>query len=196
MKKIIFISVITLLLISNIHGQTQRGTLLVGASSDMRFLSHNEKHRYFSGNRIITDESDNSDFELKTNLGFFFIDNLVIGISPDYYTTDDDNSTFSRFKFGPFTRYYFGYTNVRPFIGGQLGLSTSKDRGKNTSYTTTFNGSYIGINGGIAFFVTKNIALEGLVDYTGSYEGIHDNSTTNEYRDRYLTLYFGFSLHF
>ena len=71
----------------------------------------------------------------------------------------------------------------------------STDVHYNTTTTNSASGAYFGINGGAAFFITKNIALEGLVNYNAISMTEDDDSKT-VLTSSNLRLTCGFSIHF
>lgn len=195
MKKLLLLSVFILFVVCIANGQTQQGKFLIGAGSNLSFQSTNEKHQYFQNNKNYIDEYDYNTFNFNINVGYFVINNLVIGLDPGISNSEYDNSTSKRFTVGPMGRYYFGITNIKPFIGTHLGWINQNDFNKDDNFTTNYHGSYIGINGGVAFLLTKNIALEAALDYTGSSEK-RTNGEYDEYDFRKLTFEIGFALHF
>lgn len=192
MKKLLALSLFSLLFISLVNGQTQSGTLFIGAESKMNFSSQNSKSKY--DGKTVGDGSSMTTFDFNLTLGYFVIDNLVLGISPGISHQESKGYTTNAYVIGPLARYYFGATNVKPFLLGEAGFVGSKstiDYFGNSSQS----GGYLGIGGGVAIFITKNIAVEGLVSYVGATLTDNDDSKRQKHTNN-LSVSFGFSLHF
>jgi hypothetical protein len=94
--------------------------------------------------------------------------------SPSFSTAEGAGTTFT-YGVGPLARYYFGAAEVnttttsarrssRFFLEGTVGLQAVNVPGGSST-----NGLGIGIGPGLAYFVTENIALEGLLKYTKAF---------------------------
>jgi hypothetical protein len=138
MKKNLLTLIVVFVSFFAAHAQVPKGTVLVGASSNLAFASESP------------DGGDSySRFNLDAKVGYFFIENLAGGLRLDFGKIDDYSTT----TIGLFGRYY---------INGNIitGLSIG-------SYTTDPGGSFekssstvIGLEGGYAAFITDNIAVE------------------------------------
>jgi hypothetical protein len=122
--------------------------------------------------------SDGRPFSLNITpkVAWFRNNNLAIGGFVDIgLSTAEGQGTVFNYGIGPLARYYFGSTAVsttttsarrssRFFVEGTVGL-----QGVNVSGGNSTNGLGIGIGPGLAYFVTPNIALEGLLKYTKAF---------------------------
>lgn len=108
-------------------------------------------------------ETDNFYFSIYPTLGFFITDHLVLGSSL-WLAFADENSIFEP---QPFARYYFGNLNnkIRPFL--YAGLNTRFQFADKSTESSFFN---LDVNAGIGadFFLTRNVALEGLLQFNGN----------------------------
>lgn len=132
MKKslLIFIAVLT---VGTASAQINKGSILVGASSNLNFSS------------VKFDGSDRfSIFDLGAKVGYFAIDNLAVGLDLGYQKIDDISNT----NFGIFGRYYY----MGKFFGG-AGFRITKFEGQDSQTTIPFEIGY-------AAFITENIAVE------------------------------------
>ena len=68
------------------------------------------------------------------------------------------------FNVGPFVRYYFNMKKFAPLVELSYGMGNIKTSNKGIT-SNNFKGSVIGIGGGLAFFLTERIGLEGIVNY-------------------------------
>jgi len=141
-----------------VEAQIQRGNVLVGA--------------------------DIANFDIGLNTGsifhvridpkaaWFVRDNTALGayVSLDYQTAKGQGSNFI-YGVGALARQYAGSNAVpavrhtRFFVEANVGIE-----GENysaSSINTTTNGLGLGIGPGVAYFITPNIGLEGLLKYNG-----------------------------
>lgn len=132
MKKLLFI-LFAVSLAGSAFAQINKGSVLVGASSNLNFRS------------VKFDNSDRfSVFELGVKGGYFVIDNLTVGLDLGYQKIDNTSIT----NFGIFGRYYF-----QGKIFGGAGLSFLKFEDQDSQTSIPFEIGY-------AAFITENIAIE------------------------------------
>jgi hypothetical protein len=132
MKKYVFI-LVACLIVGSASAQIEKGSVLVGASSNLSFSS------------ISPDGGDSySIFDLNLKGGYFFIDNLTAGLNLGYQKIDD----FSYTTFGIFGRYYY----QGKFFGG-VGFNIIKPENQDSQTSIPFEIGY-------AAFITPNIAIE------------------------------------
>jgi outer membrane protein len=154
MKKTIVTLVVMLFAAAGAFAQVEKGTILVGASSNAGFTSFKQKD---------ADEST-SQFNINAKVGYFVIDNLALGLNLGYTSVKDLGSSTA---IGAFGRYY---VNGKIIIGAGFNSNKEKDDVSDTdfSYTT------IPLEVGYAAFITDNIAIEPALGYTlysGDLEG-------------------------
>ncbi len=161
-KHFLFILVSTTILAATAHSQIQRGYYLIGGDLADFSLGLSDGRPF---NMSITPK-----------VAWFTNDNLAVGGFVDIgLATAEGAGTVFTYGLGPLARYYFGAPNVsttttsarrssRFFLEGTVGL-----QGVNVSGGSSTNGLGIGIGPGLAYFVTDNIALEGLLKYTKAF---------------------------
>jgi len=149
MKKFCMTLLMGMLFIPFARAQVEKGYNLLGGSG-----------------RIGLD-SDLFSICLSPDLGWFIRDRLAVGGNLSFYVSDTENSTSFNLSFGPFARYYFGNARTKVFVHGGFGLSTD-------TYTYNYNGNkekntdtdlYLDLRGGVAFFITDQVALEAALVY-------------------------------
>lgn len=159
MKKILlplFVLLIAATLSST--AQTDRGKIMVGGSMNLRIPSNdgdNIRQSYLSAS---------------PNVGFFVADNVALGFglpltSNRYYDNRTGyTSRSSSLGFAPFGRYYFGGSNLKPFVEGRFGIERF-----NTEVTGRANrredAVFVGFGAGIALFLNEHVALEPKLSY-------------------------------
>jgi hypothetical protein len=132
MKKLFFI-LLAVFAAGSASAQINKGSVLVGASSNMNFTS------------ISPDNGDNySIFDLSLKGGYFFMDNVTVGLNLGYQKLDD----FTISTFGLFGRYYY----KGKFFGG-TGFNVIKYENQDSQTSIPFELGY-------AAFITENIAVE------------------------------------
>jgi hypothetical protein len=106
--------------------------------------------------------------------GKFIINNLAVGanVNLTYQKTGSDKIT--QFGVGPFARYYFLTTRLRPLVQVGVGFLSTKNSG--SGYSSTNNGTNFFLGGGAAYFVNDNVSLEGLVGYDHTKYNSYDGS--------------------
>ncbi|MEJ7737382.1 MAG: outer membrane beta-barrel protein [Chitinophagaceae bacterium] len=144
MKKVVFG---LLLVVSGFAAtaQTEQGNWLVG------------------GNIELNTAKDDTRINFSPSAGYFFANNFAAGalVSLDYVKLV--NSKTTTFGIGPFARYYFGTTNIRPFAAADINFTSSKVKTSTTS--SSLNGTKWFLGAGLAGFINRNVAIEGTAGY-------------------------------
>jgi hypothetical protein len=147
MRKII-LAIFLLGIVNAIQAQTEKGDWLVGGRVDLN-------------------TGDNSTvIGFTPNAGIFLINNFAVGgnLSINYQKAGDTKLT--SFMVGPFARYYFTTAKARPLVHAAINYISSKV--KQTSFTSTNNGSYLFLGGGVAIFINENVSIEMLAGYANT----------------------------
>jgi hypothetical protein len=165
MKKIILTMSILMLFAAASYAQIQKGSVLVGASSNLGFSS------------ISYDDGDDNFkvFILDLKAGYFVIDNLAVGLNFGYSKYSFGDTDASTTLFGLFGRYY---VNGKIFVGA--GYSSSKLEDSDASNSLPLEAGY-------EAFITDNIALEPSVSYS---IGLGDNESNTFGLNLGFALYF------
>ncbi|MFA8298616.1 MAG: outer membrane protein [Hyphomicrobiales bacterium] len=204
MKKLIFPLIILCFLSIDIFSQTEAGKFYTRLSSNLsgdynKFRErdlYSGKYRYLNYLQYYNNSSDVDDknfyikrqgFNLRSDIGMFVIDNLVIGLDANfsYYRFKHKVMDINDFKeyvyeenysanLGPFAKYYLMDGKFKPFVtaGFTFGWSETKIREYNP---TIYNNNRTlakmrsagtnhpfdwNIGGGAAYFLNKHIAIE------------------------------------
>jgi hypothetical protein len=137
------------------RAQIQKGNVMVGGDISRLDLSLNE--------------GNNFTFVIDPKAAWFIKDNIAIGgyINFNLVTAKGAGSSVS-YGIGPLARYYINDRNVnvlrhtRFFVEANAGIE-----GTNPHVGSSTNGLGLGFGPGIAYFITPNIGLEGLLKYQG-----------------------------
>ncbi|WP_010665590.1 outer membrane beta-barrel protein [Marinilabilia salmonicolor] len=150
---------------------TSMGKIMVSGSSELSYSSLlNEQkisyYDFFGETESISEEYDESGFNFKSSVAYFIYDGLALGLSMNYetlkYDYEDSEEKESTFMIDPGLVYYFGSTNIKPYIFVEYMFGTSKTEQKEGSSTNDFkldmNGWAMGA--GIAFFLNEHLSLD------------------------------------
>lgn len=146
--------------------QTEQGNLLLGGTGSARF-------------------GDPFGVSINPNIGFFVIDQLAVGGRLVASITSSDFERNSIIGVEPFARYYFGETRTRPFALGRVGISRAQNNFLGQEQVNSAVAGGVGI--GLAHFLSRQIALEGVLSY--------DVSVVEGDSDGGLNLNFGFQIY-
>lgn len=128
--------------------QTEKGNYLVG------------------GNFELNTAKNNTVIAFSPSLGYFLINNFAVGANLNLSYTKSLNAKTTGFGLGPFARYYLGTLNIRPF--GEADFNFTSQKTKVSSSSTTVNGTSFFLGAGLAAFINRNVAIEGLAGYSHS----------------------------
>jgi hypothetical protein len=159
-------TIVISLLVLSLNAQTTAGKLLLGGSSSMGFAASTNKWKDDNGSG--TDSKDLS-FNLTPQVGFFVINGLAVGLVLDieYAASKDDASNDKDISTtvvaGPFVRYYFGSSKIKPFVEGSGGFGVYSDKydpDEGNTITDKYGVMALQGKGGVAFFLNDAVSLE------------------------------------
>ncbi len=181
--KIIFAAMVVLCAFISSRGQTEKGSFVVGGSSDLSFSFH--KYSYDDGS-----EKDRN-FGIYPEAGYFIADGLAVGtgLSLSFYKSGD-YKTNSRF-IGPFVKYYFGQSQFRPFLTG--GTEFGRDMSSWEDEEFVSKSFMYKLGGGVAIFLTERISLDLGLRYTHSDYKSEDDEPSSDASENGVDLSVGFS---
>lgn len=169
MKKITFL-ILILSLFSQLHSQIKKGDWLFGGTAT------------FSSSKSSSDLGSNSEISAQVdgNAGYFLIDKLVAGLSPEiswdnFKTNSNSKDVSTRLSIGPFVRYYFLPSDQRVnfFAGAGYAYGISKVSNQNS-----LNSNSLSVSGGPVIFLNTSVGLELSVGYTST--KVNDDSNTKK----------------
>lgn len=155
MKGIIIAAIAVCICSLTTSAQIQKGNVMVGGDLSRLDLGLNE--------------GNNFTFVIDPKAAWFIKDNIAVGgyVNFNLVTAKGAGSSIS-YGIGPLARYYINDKNVnvlrhaRFFIEGNIGI-----QGNNPHVGSSTNGLGLGFGPGLAYFITPNIGLEGLLKYQG-----------------------------
>ena len=174
MNKIKLIFTLTLFSFLTSNAQITKGNWMVGGSG-----SYSKEENY--ANNFKSSKLKTSELEIKTNIGYFFIDNLQVGTRIGYTTYKVDvNPDSNRYwlKYGIYSRYYFLKTEklVNVYLDG--GYFFGNSAFSDGQYKDNLNG--YSISAGPTIFLNSSIAVEMGVNYSSTkFKGVNDSTENN-----------------
>lgn len=176
MKNIIFLILLsTIFGIGSSHAQTSKGQLMVGMSSGVLGFGTNSLGgiRFTSAKFNDTDDDKSFSFDLNPRIGYFFIENLAVGLNINTLYQQEKSGEYkysgTLLSAGPYLRYYFPLGKILPFaeINSQFGFynQVSKnpyyDDNKTTSDIIQYGGGL-----GAAILFNDKVSLDLLLNYS------------------------------
>ncbi|PLX22402.1 MAG: hypothetical protein C0599_06475 [Salinivirgaceae bacterium] len=158
----------------NAIAQTEQGKWLIGGDARLDLsLTTTSYSEYFN------DSKENLNVNFSPKVGYFVLDNLVLGVEvPLAYETIGNPGygsgklkTFSMAG-APFARVYFLSGKVNPFAALQVGYGFSKSKG---AYESNSKLLLYQVGGGFSAFITDNIAFDVELGYA-SFKSSPDNN--------------------
>lgn len=176
----ILASLFVLFSISIAYGQTEKGNLLIGGSSDLGFGRVNSTFESDFDN--YADPGRSFYLFIGPRVGYFLVDNWVVGLSlpasMSFSKNDQLKSRSLNLGLGPFSRYYFGSGILRPVVEGgvNLGFQNGKYTDQNDQITNSKDRSFVGSAGvGAAVILTQSVSLDGIIGYEHTRQGPVDS---------------------
>jgi len=178
--------------------QTEKGRIAVSGESTFGFSSMTEKYKDDNGD---TDGDKTLSIEFAPQVGYFVIDNLAVGVAlPISFSstkdTDDDKSKMTSMAIAPFARYYFGASNIKPYLQGAVGFGSAKytDEPAQGDATDVKMGLFLwDITGGVGIFLNDNVSLDLGASYSSSSMKPKENNDVNA---KFITSGFGLNIGF
>lgn len=156
--------------------QITKGNWMFGGNA-----SFSNKERY--NNDFKNDKLKTSEFDIKANAGYFFMEKLQSGVRISYlnYNLKNDDSGASNkhwLKYGVYSRYYFLKSEklINIFLDGEYFLGNQIYY--NGDYKDNLNG--FSISAGPTIFFNSSVAMEMGINYSSTkYKGINDSTENN-----------------
>lgn len=158
MRKVGYLTlVLTAMLFSaTTYAQTEKGNMLAGANLA------NIGGTFQNGGSVFN-------LNLTPKLGWFIKDDIAIGVDVNLGLTTGNDQTDFLYGIGAFGRYYIKDKDIevskraRWFLEANVGFNGINRKVGDVSTNT--NGLGVGFGPGLAYFITPNVALEGLLKY-------------------------------
>jgi outer membrane protein len=192
MKKTILVA-IALFAFGFANAQTEEGTWTIGGSTSLGFSSSSSKLKSGVGGDSF-DGPKVTNFNIKPSVGYFVVENLQLGLALGYDTkkvtsksifdSRTSKATQNQFSLIPQATYYFGKSNVKPFLNAGVGygsLSGSDEATTSDGFITeeySSSGLAWGINGGVSYFVGKSVSFDLSLGYQSLNLSDKDNNKT------------------
>ncbi len=155
MKKILSGIVLITMSLLTMNAQTEQGKWLISGASDLTFSSTTTTLEY-DGEEL--GDSDATKLSLTPVAGYFIADGLAIGMALNVENSKQDDYTSNSLTIGPFARYYFGNSNVKPFLQGALLFGSSTEEDDTDEADASVNAWELG--GGVAMFINNFLSVD------------------------------------
>ena len=205
MKRLIMLfTVLSFFSLTVLEGQINQGRILVGVSTSINYMSFGSdlmnlgfttvKQKSNAPGYVEPDAEKTTTINLLPKVGFFIIDNLVVGLdlSLSSYTdkySSNSKSTMTYLGVGPFIRYYIPGTSIMPFfeVGGLIGSLNEKYT--SGTYSNSYKYGMISFGGGAGMSVKlgDKVTFDIMAGYNSMTEKSKDNNENDE-RTVYGTL--------
>lgn len=164
--------------------QTEKGKIYLGTNSSLNANFVN--YSYKDDNNDMQDTGKSSSFSISPSIGFFVINNLVLGANVSFGFNKSENNSGSDFKsnsisVAPFAKYYFADNSFKPFISGSYGFgsSTGESTFNNNIDESKNSLTNLKIGGGVAYFINDTISLEFGINYSRTSNKPTENNLNN-----------------
>jgi hypothetical protein len=145
MKKNVVSVLVFLMIAGAASAQTESGNWLIG------------------GNLNLNTAKNSTQVGINPTVGYFFANNFAAGGTINFSHSRAGDNRSTTFGIGPFARYYFGSSMVRPLIHANVDFNSTKF--KTPLDTHSENGTDFFVGAGLADFINRNVALEALAGY-------------------------------
>lgn len=178
MKPIKLLFIASLLFTGVANAQITKGNWMVGGSGS--FKSYTSK-RFDNGNNTFKYNFT----EISPNIGYFFIDKLVVGTKINLTFTKSLDVLDKSYNIGPFIRYYFLKPENQINVFAQANFGYGEYINDDNSKFPTRN---YGFKVGPVIYLNSSVALEMGLEYNKS----NENSTLDS---NYFQISLGFQIH-
>lgn len=113
-----------------------------------------------------TADNSTNEFSFEVPVGYFIIDGLELGITPEIMTTsyDDRSTTWFGIYFTPAWNFDLN-SNAYPFIEGRFGYQSATVDPGGSSSSSTYSGIGWGVLGGVKVQISKNVLINAGFGY-------------------------------
>lgn len=166
------------------YGQTEKGKILIGTSTNFGSSYLTEGDKGFT--------TTTSDFNLSLNSGYSLINNLFLGVNIQFSSNKfkikylNSESNVREIVFSPFLKYYFLKEKIRPFALIRYGFGNSNyySIDSDGEYNSKSDVTKLNLGGGISYFFTDYFGLE--------FEAFYQRDTSSKNYDNDDYKYYGF----
>ena len=166
---------LSIILLFSIAAKSQitKGNWMIGGNANFSFSSINTE----------TGITKTTTINLAPNIGYFFVDKFAGGIRLSVYKNhikfgqpNNNSTTFSNYRIGPFVRYYFlpadKQYNILTEINYQFGNEKVET---NTSSGTNIKSNVFSFSAGPVIYFNSSVGIEFLLNYSSSGNNINSS---------------------
>jgi len=179
-----------LVLTTVMYAQTEKGKWYISGSSDISYSSTTTTYEYDGEEQ---GDLDLSQFNITPTIGYFVTDGLAVGLSFNVESSKQDDVTSNSILIGPMAKYYFGTSNIKPFIQGGLYFGSQKE--DDDVDEAKAKASAWDLSGGVALFINDFASVDIGLGY-GSATLTSKDDDKAKLKVNGLAFNVGFSLYF
>jgi hypothetical protein len=178
MKKVIMMAtVIFIMTFSVTEAQINKGKWLIGVSTSFSYVNFGSDIMSLGYTTVKTTGNSSGDpvkyttFNFLPKVGYFVIDNLVVGLNSCLATSveksDQSKYNTTYFGIGPFARFYINGSKVMPFfeVSTLFGSMTDKSDYQGYSYSDKTSVRSLGAGAGIAVKLADKVTFDIMAGY-------------------------------
>lgn len=125
-------------------------------------------------------------FSFSPSFGYFFINQVLLGLSVTYNHQSTDEYSKNAYGFGPMLRFYINTENINPFLGFSYSYNKSKDNYNSENIYAEIVSSI-----GLDYFITNYFAIEGSINYSFDIQKMSNDYSTKEIDSNTFSLGIG-----
>jgi len=164
--------------------QTESGKIMVSGESSFSFGSMSDKYKDDNGD---ADGDKTLSIDFAPQAGYFVMDGLAVGVAlPISFSSqkspNDDKTKITTLAIAPFARYYFGSSNIKPYLQAAVGFGSVKytdEPSGGTSTDTKMSLFLYDIGAGAGIFLNDKVSLDLGLSYSSYSMKAKDNNPTN-----------------
>ncbi len=173
MKKSVLLLIAACHTFNIVKSQITKGNWMIGGNANFSFTTFNTG----------TTDTKTTTINLAPNIGYFFVDKFAGGIRLSVYKShikfgppNNNFTTFSNYRIGPFVRYYFlqvdKHYNILTEVSYLFG--NEKVETNNSSPTNSNSNSFLFSAGPVIYF-NNSVGIEFLLNYSSSGNNVNSN---------------------
>jgi hypothetical protein len=129
-------------------------------------------------------------FNFSPSVSYFLLGKLSLGLSAYINNISVGGSRNTEWGAGPFARYYLSVRKFAPFLGVGMDYGSNTNSVNDDKYATT----RIILTGGIDYFITRNVAVESVINYMFINEKFPDRFNIDNLDSRLIIIAVGLNI--
>lgn len=156
----------------------EKGKWMIGSNVGLNFSSESKTVKSEGESDL---KATTTSFSFNPDVSYFMAKNLAVGVGLDYtYTSVKDEDSSNSFGIMPNVKYFFANdSSLAPFVGLGVGYRMNSYKAGADAKAVNQGGLAVGVEGGVAYFLSDALAATGSVKY--NYTSItHSDNSNNQ----------------